>query len=55
MMIGPSAPNGPPLPIAMPEASGLSTATFGDILLLLEQDRLDGFGNAVAADLASVP
>ncbi len=34
MMIGPSAPNGPPLPIAMAKASGLSTATFGDILLL---------------------
>jgi hypothetical protein len=34
MMIGPSAPNGPPLPITMPDDSGLSTATFGDILLL---------------------
>ncbi|MNM99566.1 hypothetical protein D3C81_1121290 [compost metagenome] len=34
MMIGPSAPNGPPLPITMPDDSGLSTATRGDILLL---------------------
>ncbi len=34
MMIGPSAPNGPPLPITMPEDSGLSSATLGDILLL---------------------
>ena len=34
MMIGPSAPNGPPLPIAMPEDSGLSSATLGDIRLL---------------------
>ncbi len=34
MMIGPSAPNGPPLPMAMAEERGLSTATFGDILLL---------------------
>jgi hypothetical protein len=33
MMIGPSAPNGPPLPIAMPDDSGFSTATFGDIAL----------------------
>ncbi len=29
MMIGPSAPNGPPLPIEMADESGLSTATFG--------------------------
>jgi hypothetical protein len=33
MMIGPSAPKGPPLPIAIAEASGLRTATFSDILL----------------------
>jgi hypothetical protein len=37
MMIGPSAPNGPPLPIAMPEASGFSTATLGDIALSLNR------------------
>ncbi len=34
MMIGPSAPNGPPLPITMPDDSGLRTATFGDMRLL---------------------
>ncbi len=32
-MIGPSAPNGPPVPIATAEESGLSTATLGDIRL----------------------
>ena len=30
MMIGPSAPNGPPLPIEIAEESGLRIATFGD-------------------------
>ncbi len=30
MMIGPSAPNGPPLPIEIAADIGLSTATFGD-------------------------
>ncbi|SAL88872.1 hypothetical protein AWB68_08918 [Caballeronia choica] len=34
MMIGPSAPNGPPLPITIPDDNGLSTATFGDMRLL---------------------
>ncbi len=34
MMIGPSAPNGPPLPITMPDERGLSTAIFGDMRLL---------------------
>ena len=34
MMIGPSAPKGPPLPIAMPEDRGLRSATLNDILLL---------------------
>ena len=29
MMIGPSAPNGPPEPIEIADDSGLSTATFG--------------------------
>jgi len=35
MMIGPSAPNGPPEPIAIAEASGFSTATFGCMRLPL--------------------
>ena len=29
MMIGPSAPNGPPLPIEIADDSGFKTATFG--------------------------
>ena len=33
MMIGPSAPNGPPVPIEIAEDRGLSTATLGDIRL----------------------
>src|SRR4051812_47431161 len=33
MMIGPSAPNGPPDPIEMADETGLSTATRGWILL----------------------
>ncbi len=33
MMIGPSAPNGPPVPIAIAEDSGFRNATFGSIRL----------------------
>ena len=33
MMIGPSAPNGPPLPIDTAEDSGFRSATFSDSLL----------------------
>ncbi len=33
MMIGPSAPNGPPVPIAIAEESGFSNATLGSIRL----------------------
>ena len=33
MMIGPSAPNGPPVPMEMAEEMGFSTATFGDMRL----------------------
>src|SRR5437763_13356591 len=35
MMIGPSAPNGPPDPMAMAEATGLRKATFGSTRLPL--------------------
>lgn len=31
MMIGPSAPNGPPVPMAMAEDNGLRIATLGSI------------------------
>jgi hypothetical protein len=34
MMIGPSAPNGPPLPPAMPKDIGFDTATSIDLRLL---------------------
>ena len=33
MMIGPSAPNGPPVPIEIAEDKGLRIATFADIRL----------------------
>ena len=33
IMIGPSAPNGPPVPIEIAEESGFNTATFGDMRL----------------------
>ena len=51
MMIGPSAPNGPPLPIDTADDRGLSSATLSDSRLLAEQDGLDRFRDAVAADL----
>ena len=35
MMIGPSAPNGPPEPMEIAEESGLSSATFGSTRLPL--------------------
>jgi hypothetical protein len=35
MMIGPSAPNGPPDPIEMADDSGFNTATFGSTRLPL--------------------
>ncbi len=50
MMIGPSAPNGPPEPIEIADDSGLSTATLGSIRLPPEQDRLERLGDPVAAD-----
>ena len=50
MMIGPSAPNGPPEPIEIAADSGFSTATLGSIAAAVHQNGFDGFGNAVAAD-----
>ena len=50
MMIGPSAPNGPPEPMEIADESGLSSATLRLDAAALEQDRLDGLGDAVAAD-----
>ena len=51
MMIGPSAPNGPPEPMAMAAEMGFRDGELGLDLAPLQQDGLDGFGNAVAADL----
>ncbi len=51
MMIGPSAPNGPPVPIEIADDSGLSTATLRIHAAAADQDGLDRLGNAVAADL----
>ena len=51
MMMGPSAPNGPPVPMEIAEDSGFSKRHLGLDAAAPDQDRLDGFGNAVAADL----
>ena len=51
MMIGPSAPNGPPLPMAIAEDERLEHRHLGRHLALAEQDRFDRFGNAVATNL----
>ena len=50
MMIGPSAPNGPPEPIEMADESGLRSATLGLDAAAVDQDRLDRFRDAVPAD-----
>ena len=51
MMIGPSAPNGPPVPMLIAAEMGLRTATRGSTRLPPGEDRLDRLGHAVAADL----
>ena len=51
MMIGPSAPNGPPVPMAIAEDSGFRIATLSVEPRAPEQDRLDRLGDAVATDL----
>ena len=51
MMIGPSAPNGPPVPMEMADETGFKTATFGVEPAAPDQDRLERLGNSVAADL----
>ena len=45
MMIGPSAPNGPPVPIAIAEASGFSSATRG--CTLLPVTRIDSIASGM--------
>ena len=51
MMIGPSAPNGPPEPIEIADESGFSSATLGCDAAAADQDRLQRLGDAVAADV----
>ena len=50
MMMGPSAPNGPPEPMAMAAEMRLEHGHFGVDARAVEQDGFDGFGDAVAAD-----
>ena len=50
MMIGPSAPNGPPDPIEIAADIGLSRATFGETRLPFDENRFNRLGDAVAAD-----
>ena len=45
MMIGPSAPNGPPDPIEIAEESGFSTASFGSTRLPLM--RIDSIASGM--------
>ena len=49
-MIGPSAPNGPPVPMATAADSGLATAVRGRDAALADEHRLHRLGDAVAAD-----
>ena len=49
-MIGPSAPNGAPVPIAIAAEIGLATRGARRDAALLGEDRLHRLGDAVAAD-----
>ncbi len=51
MMIGPSAPNGPPVPMLIAAEIGLSTATRGCDPAAADEDRLDRLRHPVPADL----
>ena len=51
MMIGPSAPKGPLLPMLIAAEMGFSMATLGSTRLPAAENRLDGLGHAVTADL----
>ena len=50
MMIGPSAPNGPPVPIEIADESGLRIASRGCHAAAIDQDRFQRFRNAVPAN-----
>ena len=49
-MIGPSAPNGPPVPMAIAAETGLATRDPGRDAALALEHRLHRLGDAVAAD-----
>ena len=50
MMMGPSAPNGPPEPMEMALERGLRMRDLGLHFAAVDQDGFDGFRDAVAAD-----
>src|SRR5215831_2937522 len=50
IIMGPSAPKGPPEPIEMAADSGFKKATRGSTRLPIDEDSFDGFGNAMPAD-----
>ena len=51
MMIGPSAPNGPPEPMEMAAERGFRIAKRGLDATAIHQDGLDRFGDAVSSNL----
>ena len=51
MMIGPSAPNGPPVPMEIAAESGFRMRHFQLNFAAAEQDGFERFGNAVSANL----
>ena len=51
MMIGPSAPNGPPVPMEMADESGFENRHLGIDPAAPEENGLQRFGDAVAANL----
>jgi hypothetical protein len=50
MIIGPSAPNGPPVPIEIADEISLRSATFGSITLRPRGIASSAFGNSVSAN-----
>jgi hypothetical protein len=50
MMMGPSAPNGPPEPMAIAAEIGFRMATLVDARAI-QQDGFNGLGNTVTANL----
>jgi len=55
MMMGPSAPNGPPVPIDTARGHRFKMATFGSDQAAAKQDGLQRLRNAVAPDFLPEP